>query len=128
MRIFIDTDVLLDVFFGREPHLWASADLLDCAENNPGRAAVSWYGLANLHYLSNHGAEDYIKSLLLFCEVSSTGSEEMIKALDLGFKNLEDAMQTSDALKFGAQLIATRKTRDFRKSPIAVTTPQQFFR
>lgn len=128
MRIFIDTDVLLDVYFAREPHLQASADLMDWAENNPGKAAVSWHGLANLHYLSDHGAEDYIKSLLVFCEVPSTGSEEMIQALDLGFKDLEDAMQTSAALKFGAQLIVTRNTRDFRKSPIAVTTPQQFFR
>ncbi|NBD38519.1 MAG: PIN domain-containing protein [Verrucomicrobia bacterium] len=128
MRIFIDTDVLLDVYFAREPHLGTSAKLLDWAEKNPGRAAVSWHGLANLHYLSDQGAEDYIKGLLAFCEVPSTGSEEMIKALELGFKDLEDAMQTSAALKFDAQVIVTRNTRDFRKSPIAVTTPQQFFR
>ena len=128
MRFFIDTDVLMDVYFGREPHLQASAALLDWAEGNPGNTAVSWHGLANLHYMSNEGAENYIRNLLDFCEVPPTGSKEMMQALDLGFNDLEDAMQTAAALKFDAQVIVTRNTRDFRKAPIAIKTPKQVLR
>lgn len=128
MRVFIDTDVLMDVYFGREPHLQASAALLDWAEANPGKTAVSWHGLANLHYMSGEGAENYIRNLLDFCEVPPTGSKEMMQALDLGFNDLEDAMQTAAALKFDAQVIVTRNTRDFRKAPIAIKTPKQVLR
>lgn len=125
--MFIDTDVLLDVYFGRDPHVKFSGPLLDWAESNPGKAAVSWHGLANVHYLSASGAEDFLRDLLRFCEIPATGSNDMLRALKLGFKDLEDAMQTAAALKFNAQVIATRNTRDFRKSPIAVTTPKQLF-
>jgi len=124
MRLFLDTDILLDVYFEREPHVEFSGALLDWAENNPGNAAVSWHGLANLHYLSRDGAEAFIRELLVFCEVPATGSPEMMEALDLGYKDLEDAMQTAAALKFNAQVIATRNLRHFRKAPIAVDNPK----
>lgn len=123
MRIFIDTDILLDVFLKRQPFFPASAALLDWAENHPGKASVSWHGLANLHYLSEDGAEGFIRELLEFCEVPSTGSSEMLQALDLCFKDLEDAMQTTAALKFGSQMIATRNIRHYRKSPIRAVLP-----
>ena len=50
---------------------------------------------------------------------------EMRQALDLDFKDMEDAMQTAAALKFNAQAIATRNIGDYRKSPIAVHTPSE---
>ena len=128
MRVFLDTDVLLDVLLAREPHFSASAALLDWAEVHPGKASVSWHGLANLHYLSADGAVTFIRELLEFCEVPATGSMEMRQALDLGFKDLGDAMQTAAALKFNAQAIATRNTRDYRKSPIAAHTPAELLR
>jgi len=36
---------------------------------------------------------------------------------------LQDAMQTAAAMLFGAQLIVTRNTRDYRRSPIKADTP-----
>ena len=123
MRLFIDTDVLLDVLLAREPHLSASSVLLDWASAHPGKAAVSWHGLANVHYLCEGGAEDFIHDLLHFCEVPATGTSDMLLALDMDFKDLEDALQTAAALKFNAQLIVTRNVRDYRKAGIAVKTP-----
>lgn len=60
MRLFIDTDILLDVLLERPGHFEASARVLDWAEAHPGQCAVSWHGLANIHYLSKDGAEDFI--------------------------------------------------------------------
>lgn len=128
MRIFIDTDVLLDVLLSREPHVAASCALLDWAEAHPGKSCVSWHGLANLHYLSADGAEAFIRELLEFCEVPATGSREMRQALDLGFGDLEAAMQTAAALKCKAQAIVTRNARDYRKSPILVRSPAEMLR
>ncbi len=114
MRLFIDTDILLDVLLRRKSHFEASAYILDWAEAHPGQAAVSWHGLANLHYMSKNGAEAFIEELLEFTEVPKTGTEHMLQALSLKFSHLEDAMQVSSAMEFNAQNIITRNIRDYK--------------
>ena len=123
MRLFIDTDVLLDVLLERKEHFDASARVLDWAEAHPGKCAVSWHGLANIHYLSKDGARGFIAELTDFCVVPGAGTWEMKRALELDFADLEDAMQVSAALLFGAQIIVTRNRSDFRKSPIKALSP-----
>jgi predicted nucleic acid-binding protein len=123
MRLLIDTDVLLDFALNREPHAEAAKRLLAWAATNPGRCAVAWHSLANLNYMMRGKTEQFIRDLLEFVEVPRTGREQMQVALDMGFADLEDAMQTSAAMLFGAQLIVTRNIRDYRRSPIKADTP-----
>jgi len=123
MRLFLDTDILLDVLLEREEFISKSARVLDWAEAHPGHCAVSWHGLANIHYLSNDGALDFINELTEFCVIPNAGTSEMKRALELSFKDLEDAMQTSTALLFGAQAIVTRNITDYRNSPIKALRP-----
>lgn len=123
MRIFLDTDILLDVLLEREEHFEASAAVLDWAEAHPGQCAVSWHGLANIHYLSKDGAWEFIEELTEFCVIPGAGTAEMKRALGLGFSDLEDAMQTVTALLFGAQIIVTRNLSDYPNSPIRAVHP-----
>ena len=125
MRIFIDTDVLLDLLLERHPYFESSSGVIDWAETHPGSASVSWHGLANLHYLSKDGALDFIRELLEFCEVPRTGSAQMQDALGLGLPDLEDAMQVAAAIVFGARMIVTRKLKDFSGSPIKAVSPAE---
>jgi predicted nucleic acid-binding protein len=124
MRLFLDTDILLDVLMERKGHYEQSAAVLDWAEANPGKCAVSWHGLANIHYLSKDGAWDFIEELTDFCVIPSAGTTEMKHALHLGFSDLEDAMQTASALLFGAQIIVTRNLSDYLSSPIKAIHPE----
>ena len=128
MRLFIDTDVLLDVLLNREPHYKMSAGVLDRAENHPREAAVSWHGLANLHYLSRDGAREFIAELLDFTEVPDTGTDSMKRVLTLDFKDFEDAMQVAEALRFRAERLVTRNIKDYRNSPIRVVSPSGFLK
>jgi len=123
MRLFLDTDILLDVLLERKGHFEESAAVFDWAEAHPGQCAVSWHSLANIHYLSKDGARKFIEELTEFCVIPGTGTSEMKRALGLGFADLEDAMQTSSALLFGAQLIVTRNLSDYRCSPIKAVSP-----
>jgi predicted nucleic acid-binding protein len=126
MRFFVDTDVLLDVVLERKPHFADSSRVLDWAEAHPGAAAVSWHGMANLHYLSKDGAEDIIRELLEFMELPRVGRSQMQEALSMGMPDLEDAMQVTTALAFGAQWIVTRNIRDYVLSPIKAIRPMDF--
>jgi hypothetical protein len=101
---------------------------LDWAEAHPGQCAVSWHGLANIHYLSKDGAWDFIRELMEFCVIPGTETHEMKRALDMGFDDLEEAMQASAALLFGAQMIVTRNLRDYIKSPLKDVTPAELGR
>lgn len=65
--------------------------------------------------------------MLGFAVIPRTGSEQMRQALDLQFGDLEDAMQTTAAMLFNAQVIVTRNTRDFETAPIKAITPRGVF-
>lgn len=49
-------------------------------------------------------------------------------ALHLDMTDLEDAMQVAAASAWGADVIATRNLRDFRKSPIPAQSPANLLR
>lgn len=126
IRLFIDTDVLLDVLLQRERHYKSSAAILDRAERHPGSCWVSWHGLANIHYLSKNGAEEFIEDLLTFAEVPTTGTNDMRKALVLKFGDLEDAMQVAAAMRAGADYIVTRNLSDYANSPVKALSPRSY--
>lgn len=123
MRMLLDTDVLLDFAIGRSPHQEASARILEWASLHPGQCAVAWHSIANILYLTKGRSEDFLSDLLQFVVIPPTGTEEMKHALDLEFSDLEDAMQTVAAALFKAQIIVTRNSKDFRKSPIKAVLP-----
>lgn len=128
MRLFLDTDVILDVLLDRKPHVEHSAQVLDWAEGHPGRAAISWHGAANIHYLSRNGAETFLDEITTFVEIPPCGSTHLKQAISLGFSDLEDAMQVVSGLQFNAQCIVTRNLKDYAKSPIKALTPKDLLR
>lgn len=126
MKILIDTNILLDVALRRSPFFEDSAAVLDWAETNPRQAAVAWHSIANLAYLLKQDARAFIGELLAFVEVASGDTASVRQALAMPTKDLEDALQTSAALHFGATFIVSRNTADFKKPPVSAITPAQF--
>ena len=125
MRVFLDTDVLLDFALAREPHFAASTKLMEWASGHPGQCAIAWHTLANLNYITRGKASGFIRDLLDFVEVPRTGREQMMAALAMEFDDLEDAMQVASAVLFGSQMIVTRNVRDYKRSPIKAVTPAE---
>lgn len=125
MRIFLNTDVLLDFALAREPHVVAATKLMKWASGHPGQCAVAWHTLANLNYIGRGKVSGFIGDLLKFVEVPRTGREQMLAALAMEFADLEDAMQVASAVLFGAQVIVTRNLRDYRRSPIKAVTTEE---
>lgn len=128
--ILLDTDVLLDVALGTEPHLDASAALLDLLERRPYGAFVSWHTLSNLHYLlrpaaGGDDARAFLRDLTSVALVAPTDTGDFRFGADLPLRDLEDAMQVAAARACGARVIATRNVRDYRGSPIPARTPAE---
>ena len=131
MRLLIDINVLLDVALQR-PGAPASAQVLgSCGRQHQGWLA--WHSVATLDYLierqqSAISGRDFIRSLLVWAEVASTGRADALVALDLPMNDFEDALQVAAAMACGAQVIVTRNERDFRKSPVPALDPEAFLR
>ena len=95
MRILLDTDILLDVALAREPHLAASAAVLEWALIG-GNAAVAWHTLTNCSYLLK-GGKSFLQKLLQIAEVVPVGDADARIALSLPMNDLEDAFQAAAA-------------------------------
>ncbi|HKS30764.1 MAG TPA: PIN domain-containing protein [Chthoniobacterales bacterium] len=125
MKALIDTDVLLDVALAREPHLVHSANVLRWAETE-GAAAVAWHSLPNCAYLLKDSGRGFLERLLRIVEVAPVNTADARRALVLPIADVEDAFQAAAALSWGADVVVTRNTTDYRRSPVPAVTPVTF--
>lgn len=127
MKALLDTDVLLDVALARLPFAADSAAVLRWAEAD-GEAAAAWHSLANCAYLLKGGGRPFLGRLLQIVEVAPTGTADARRALGLPMADLEDAFQAAAALAWQADVIVTRNTADYRRSPVVAVAPAEFLR
>ncbi len=126
MRILLDTDILLDVAFARQPHVADSAAVMEWAEAG-GAAAVAWHSLTNCSYMLK-GGKPFLEKLLKIVEVATVGTVDAKRALSLPMADVEDAFQSASAVAWKADFIITRNLPDYRRSPIPAITPTNFLK
>ena len=128
-RIFIDTNVIIDVLMQRDGYL-SSARVLALAKNEDTTLFVSVLTMANLAYIlrkSLKGDSFYAEMRKLSClvNVADTTNNHFLSALDLQAKDFEDALQYYCAISNECDIIVTRNKKDFAFSSISVLTPEE---
>lgn len=127
MRIFFDTNVLLDVALRRQPFFERSQEVLtDAIENQV--CFLSWHTISNLSYIvgkleTTEEALAFIREITKVGTVASVGHKDLSVAFEHNNGDLEDAMQIASAMAVGAKLIVTRDSEGFAKSPIPLLNP-----
>ena len=131
-KILIDTDVILDFFFDRKPFSENSAIILNMCERKHIQGFVTPVIISNSYYLLRRTAQhdkviDKLKQLLSIVDVLNMNKKIVESALNSDFKDFEDALQNFAAV-FNEEIdvIVTRNIKDFKKSEIAVLTPESF--
>lgn len=125
-KIFVDTDVIIDLLIDRQPHADAAAIIFDLADRKKIKLFASSICLNNVHYivrkeLGDKKTREIIGALLELVEVLSVNGEDIENAVNSEFKDFEDAIQYSVALRSkDISAIVTRNTKDYRKSQIPV--------
>jgi predicted nucleic acid-binding protein len=133
-KVLIDTDVILDFFFDRQPYAEYSAQVIGLCETNKIRGFVTPVIFSNVYYLLRRTARhdkviDNLKQLLGITDVLAMDKEVVTNALNSGFKDFEDSLQNFAAMKHGAiDVILTRNLKDFSKSDIGVLTPELYIK
>lgn len=133
-NVLIDTDVILDFFFDREPFSENAAQVLSLCEKKIVIGYITPVILSNVYYLlSQKGKQEKVieklKALVSFLEILNIDKNAIITALNSDFKDFEDALQNFSAEQNGKiNTIITRNTKDYKKSNLGVITPEDFLK
>jgi predicted nucleic acid-binding protein len=133
-HILIDTDVILDFFFDRQPFSENSSKILALCESKKVVGGVTPVIISNVYYLLRQTAphEKVIEKLTLlvsFMEILIIDKAAVLQALRSPFKDFEDALQNYSAeqsKKTG--IIITRNIKDYKKSNLSVMTPDNYLK
>jgi predicted nucleic acid-binding protein len=131
MRVFVDTNVLLDVLARREPHFTDAARLWSLAESGQIRASVSSISFVNTYYVIRKAsgrkkAADALRLLRDVFEPIAADSQILNQALDSRLADFEDAVQYFCALRGQADCLVTRNPDDFPKRPLPILSAAEF--
>jgi predicted nucleic acid-binding protein len=127
-RVLIDLNIILDALQQRQPHYEFSARLLAKAENQTIEGWISAHSVTTLFYLiakdtSPDLARGVLTQLLSFLQVASVTQETIEQALNLPYRDFEDAVQIIAALQSRADYLVTRNPQDYKPPIIPVLQP-----
>lgn len=132
-KVFVDSDIVLDLLSSREPHYNYAAELFSLADNNLIKLYVSSLTFANVNYILSKqlSAVQSRKMLLKFktlINVLSVNDKIIELSLASDFSDFEDAIQYNTAIENGITTLLTRNLKDFRKADITILTAQQYLK
>jgi len=129
-RLFLDTNIVVDVLERREPFCYDAVRLFTMAYNKQIELIVSPITFSTASFLlRKHGPESVRKLLSNFRQLShvaTTNEQTIDDSLASQFKDFEDAMQYYTALKAKADVIITRNGKDFTASKLPIMTATEY--
>lgn len=132
-KIFIDSDILLDLFFDRKPYSQYAIKLFDIDLRKNITLYTSTLITANLYYIiskqrDKNYASECLSILLKFIQVLPMEVDAIKYGLTNQFDDFEDAIQIHIAKKNHCVKILSRNLKDYKHSSIPVITAEHFFK
>ena len=130
-KVFVDTDVCIDLLSGRQPFNNMAEILFSLADLGQIKICVSSISFANIDYVlrsqySTTHSRKIIANFKTIVNVLSVDNKTIDLAIASDFNDFEDAIQYCCAIENNLTTIITRNTKDYKKSTIKVVTPEVF--
>ena len=130
-RIFVDTNVLLDVLLEREGFYHDALKIWAAAEEGKVEAHIAAISVNNIHYVvkrlkSETTAMIAVRIVLRIFTVVPVDSEILSRAADFHDKDYEDDIQFQCALRAKCSQFFTRDPTHYDLSLMAVVPPSSF--
>ena len=130
-RIFLDTNVILDLLGERVPFFDSIAKVATLADQKKLTLIVSPLSFTTINYVLNKyetskSVLNKLRKFKIICEVCEVNEETIDKALNSSFKDFEDAVQYFCALQSNCSIIITRNGKDFKHSTIPIMTAEEY--
>ena len=131
MKLFLDTNIIIDGIANRQPWVQEALILLELAKEKKVVLIASDYSFINVAYVTRklYSKEEVcrlLKNLLHYIELVEVGHDIISHALGSDWKDMEDCVQYLVAKREGAKVIITRNEKDFLLSEIQVQNLSTF--
>jgi len=132
-KLFIDTNIVLDLLAHRMPFYTEAAKLFSLADKKKVKLSISALCLADANYiLSRQKPEMEVRTILrrfkVLVHVLPLDDKITDLALNSEFKDFEDAVQYFTAIENDQDTIITRNQPDYKESKIPVMTAGEFIK
>ena len=128
-RLLVDTNVVLDVLFDRQPHAATSVGIWASIEAGRWEGFLAAHAITTIHYLVQkelgpRKAKQLIVLVLRVFRVAAVDGAVIEQALQLPIADFEDAVTAAAALVSECELVVTRDAKGFRGSPVRALAPE----
>ena len=130
-RIFLDTNILLDVVLHRDQFVADSARIWNDCETGKALGLISAISLNNILYIARKlispgEAMESIRHILNIFTVIPLDASILRMAVDFPQKDFEDAIQMFSALQAKADCIVTRDRSHFSTEYLPILAPAEY--
>ncbi|MES2837839.1 MAG: PIN domain-containing protein [Bacteroidota bacterium] len=131
IKVFVDTNILIDLLADRKPFSKFAIEIFNKAENKKVKLYTSSHSIATTHYLLKKYIEEkelrsILYNLMEYINVISVDTDILKKGLKSKHKDFEDAIQIISAYTVDRiDYIVTRNIKDFKDSEISVISPDE---
>jgi predicted nucleic acid-binding protein len=132
-KVFVDTDIILDLLSNREPFYLPAAHLFSLGDKNNIKLFMSSVSFSNLNYIlskqySSDQARKKLQKFKTLVTVLAVTDKVVDLALSSDFKDFEDGLQYFTAIENNVKTLLTRNLKDYKSAEIAVMTAEQFLK
>jgi predicted nucleic acid-binding protein len=124
-KAFIDTDVILDFMIARDPFALDAARIFSLAENKEIFVCTTGLVFSNAYYVlrklgTHKKVIEKLTQLARIIQIIGLSKDSVMQALGSDFSDA--------ALAERVKVIITRNTKDYKRSQLAVLSPDQYLK
>ncbi|MBN1986401.1 MAG: PIN domain-containing protein [Prolixibacteraceae bacterium] len=132
-RLFIDTNIVLDLLGERKPFYEQAAQIATLADKGEIELIVSALSFATVNYVLTKyenaaSSKNKLRQFKIISRICGLSEQIINKGLNSKFPDFEDALQYFSAVESKCNVLITRNGKDFKLSQIPVLTPEEFLK
>ena len=132
MRLFLDTNLFIDILLDREPFTRNALNIYKLCENGLAEGFIAPITVNNIHYICRKAHDpswikSYLSEITKHLDIATMNAHTVTVANKLKMRDYEDALQYAMALQLECDYLITRNTKDYKNlHTIHVATPDMF--
>ena len=132
-RVFIDSDIILDLLCRRDPFYNFSAEVFTLGDTKNIELITTSLVFANVFYilrkqLGIDRAKELLRKLRIIIGVISVDEKIVDLALNSKFSDFEDGLQYFTARENDIKIILTRNVKDYKERDLLIQTPEEYLK
>ena len=131
MKVFLDTNVVIDFYDKRGDFYFPAAVIIDLAFKRKIELYVSSVTFVNAFFIlrksyDSHELYQSMRGLASMCRITLVDENVIKKSLEAESNDFEDCVQYESASLHDVDVIVTRNVKDFKDFEADVKTPHEF--